>query len=359
MKVIQIKQSELDAGLEKLESACRLIGPVKEKNYHLFKTLESGQKPDLEYINTRLSAKSVLYPQSEVMFEFSLDKNDEQYAILREPEKDRTPRAVIGIRPCDADAYEVCRRNFDTEEYQDPYWLKNYEATTLVGLACSNPCPTCFCTSAGSGPFSDKNLDILLVGNGDGYLARIVTDKGEKLAASAGWDTGAESDAEAAIEKKRGEAESKIKSSVATDNLEKQSLIDLHEAESTIWEPEGFACINCGTCTYACPTCWCFDVQDETYGKSGVRMRNWDSCMYPLFSVHASGHNPRGTKIGRVRQRFMHKLKYYVDKYEKGIQCTGCGRCVRLCPVSIDIRRVCNKMNSYDPETCSCEVTSG
>jgi ferredoxin len=132
-------------------------------------------------------------------------------------------------------------------------------------------------------------------------------------------------------------------------------MLDLYEAP--FWEEVAFSCINCGTCTYVCPTCWCFDIQDETQGKKGVRIRNWDSCMYPIFTLHASGHNPRGTKLDRVRQRFMHKLKYYVDKYENGIQCVGCGRCVQMCPVNIDIRRVCNMMNSYDPESV-CEVTS-
>lgn len=357
MKIIQIDRSELDGGLKQLQSAYRLIGPVKEKGYHLFKILAPGQKPDLDFANTRLSAKSIIYPQSEVLFEFPLDRNDEQYGILQEPEKDAAPRALIGIRPCDADAYAVVRRNFDTPDYKDPYWLRNYEATTLVGLACDNPCPTCFCTSAGSGPFSDTNLDILLVDNQDHYLARLVTEKGEALARAAGWTREAEN-ADEIFENRKTDAESGIKSTISTDNLGNQSLLDLYEAESAIWEPEAFACINCGTCTYVCPTCWCFDIQDETFGKSGVRMRNWDSCMYPLFSLHASGHNPRGTKLGRLRQRFMHKLKYYVDKYESGIQCTGCGRCVRLCPVNIDIRRICNRMNSYDPETCSCEVTS-
>ena len=356
MKVIKIDKSELDAGLEKLEKSFRLIGPVKEKDYYAFKELKPGQKPDLGFSNSRLSAKSIIYPQSEVMFEYSLDRNDEKYAILEEPARSYQPRAIIGIRPCDADAYEIVRRNFDTPEYKDSYWLKNYEATTLVGLACKNPGATCFCTSAHSGPFSEKNLDVMLVENNDHYLGRLLTEKGEKLAESAGWTTTAAADD--TFENLKQEAESKIKSKVSTDNLASQSLIALHEAESAIWETEAVSCINCGTCTHACPTCWCFDVQDETYGKSGVRMRNWDSCMYPLFTVHASGHNPRGTKIGRVRQRFMHKLKYYVDKYEKGIQCTGCGRCVRLCPVNIDIRRICNKMNSFDPETSSCEVAS-
>jgi sulfhydrogenase subunit beta (sulfur reductase) len=357
MKVIKIEKSELDSGLEKLEKSFRLIGPVKEKEYHLFKTLKPGQKPDLSYSNTRLSPRSVIYPQSEILFEYSLDKNDDQYAILKEPEREYQERAIVGIRPCDADAYEIVRRNFDTPEYKDPYWLKNFEATTLVGLACKNPCPTCFCKSAGSGPFSDKNLDMMIVDNDDHFLARILTEKGEKLAQSAGWTTAADNAGET-IDALADKAESKLQSTISTDKLAGQELNALYEAEAAIWESEALSCINCGTCTHACPTCWCFDVQDETYGKSGLRMRNWDSCMYPLFTMHASGHNPRGTKLSRVRQRFMHKLKYYVDKYEAGIQCTGCGRCVRMCPVNIDIRRICNKMNSYNPESCSCAVTS-
>ena len=86
-------------------------------------------------------------------------------------------------------------------------------------------------------------------------------------------------------------------------------------------------------------------------------MKNWDSCMFPIFTVHTTGHNPRDTKTQRVRQRFMHKLKYFVDKYQTGIMCVGCGRCVRQCPVNIDIRRVCELMNSFKPaDTCAVQA---
>ena len=85
-------------------------------------------------------------------------------------------------------------------------------------------------------------------------------------------------------------------------------------------------------------------------------MKNWDSCMFPIFTVHTTGHNPRETKTQRVRQRFMHKLKYFVDKYQTGIMCVGCGRCVRQCPVNIDIRRVCALMNSFKPaDACAAQ----
>ena len=133
------------------------------------------------------------------------------------------------------------------------------------------------------------------------------------------------------------------------DQLRDKVVTELFDAG--FWEEVAFSCINCGTCTFLCPTCWCFDIQDEVYNGQVDRIRNWDTCMSPLFTLEGSGHNPRQNKFQRVRQRFMHKLKYYVDKYESGVQCSGCGRCVRFCPVNIDIRRVAEMMNSFKKQS--------
>jgi ferredoxin len=272
---------------------------------------------------------------------------------MKEVDNSYSPQAVIGIRPCDAKAFLLVRLNFDTPEYKDPYWIRAYESTTLVGLACDSPCSSCFCTTAGCGPYHEEGLDILLVETDNHFLAKVLTEKGEKLIKAAGWDTAAdEAEAGKKIETGKQAAEAKISALVDTDRLKEIDTVELYKAP--FWEDVSFSCINCGTCTFVCPTCWCFDIQDENHGKSGVRMRNWDSCMFPLFTVHGTGHNPRGTQLHRVRQRFMHKLKYYVDKYDVGIQCVGCGRCVRSCPVNIDIRRVCDLMNSYGTEKDSC-----
>ena len=343
MKVVRIDKKNWAKGLENLNGSYRLFGPVKDDNFHSFKEFDKGKLPDLNYFNTHLSPKSIVYPQSEAMFEYCLDERKEDHHVMKEINKDYSPRAVIGIRPCDAAAFLIVKRNFDTPEYKDPYWIKSYEATTFIGLACDNPCSTCFCTTAGRGPFHEEGLDLLLVDAGDHYFAKIITSKGENLLKAAGWDT--EVDACKQIESMKHEAEARITSFIATDKLSDKTTTDLFDAP--FWEELAFACINCGTCTYVCPTCWCFDIQDEINGCSGIRMRNWDSCMYPLFTLHGSGYNPRNTKMQRVRQRFMHKLKYYVDRYDDGIQCVGCGRCIRLCPVNIDIRRVCDMMNGY------------
>jgi ferredoxin len=184
-----------------------------------------------------------------------------------------------------------------------------------------------------------------MVDLGDRFLVSALTEKGDTSLKN--MKSGKEAD-DASLTKASAmakEADKKISSTVPTDQLRGKGVNQLFEAP--FWDRVAFSCINCGTCTYLCPTCWCFDIQDEVYGKEGDRIRNWDACMFPLFTLHGSGHNPREKKVQRVRQRFMHKLKYYVDKYEDGVACVGCGRCVQFCPVNIDIRKVFELMDGY------------
>jgi len=330
--------------LQRLQEAYRIFVPAKDGDFHSFKPLDEVTSPDFDYPNSRLSPKSTVYPQSERMFEYTLDKTDSEVNIMKESTKDYSPQAIVGLRPCDAHAFQIVKRNFDNPDYQDPWWVQHFESTTFVGLGCNTPCSTCFCTEVGGGPFDEEGLDILLFDIGKDYLARVLTEKGEAFLEKGAGGSVADNAALSHAGELVTSASQKIGSSVHTDKLKEKVINDLFDAP--FWEDLAFACLNCGTCTYLCPTCWCFDIQDEVLEKEGDRIRNWDSCMFPLFTLHGSGHNPRDKAFQRVRQRFMHKLKYYVDKYNNGVQCSGCGRCIRYCPVNIDIRKVCNLMNS-------------
>ena len=337
--MISIKKSDLAEAMAKAQESYTLAGPVKDKNGHTFRELQKGEIPDLDYKMTNMSAKTVVFPQSELMFTYGLNKEEEAFF-------DETPRAAVGIRPYDAKALAILKMNFDTDEYKDPYFIKRYENLTLVGLAENNPSKTNFCTSCGTGLFDETYLDILLMDiqedTGDEILGKILTKKGEKFAAAAGFSK-ADAGLKGKIENLKKEAEAKIISRVAFDNIEKAEIIDLYDAP--FWEDLAFSCINCGTCTFTCPTCWCFDIQDETSKDKGVRLRLWDSCMTDIYSLHASGHNPRGEAWQRFRNRFMHKLKYFADKYGQGIMCVGCGRCINSCPANIDIRNIIKILN--------------
>jgi ferredoxin len=323
--------------------AYRIFVPVKEGDFHAFQPLNEETDPDFHFQNTRLSPKSLVFPQSERMFDFSLDNREEEAHVLAETPKDFPPQAVVGLRPCDAHAFELVRVNFDNPEYRDPWWVKRFESTTFVGIGCNEPCSTCFCASVGGGPFSEKGLDVMLCDLGESFLARPVTQKGAAFVDGLDQGKAPEASHSEEADSRAQTAVQKITSRVDTGQLKDKAVTELFEAP--FWEEVAFACINCGTCTFLCPTCWCFDIQDEVQGGAGDRIRNWDACMFPLFTLHGSGHNPREDKIARVRQRFMHKLKYYVDKYHNGVACVGCGRCVQFCPVNIDIRHVCQLMN--------------
>jgi ferredoxin len=349
MKFITIDKKNWTKGIEKSREAYQLFGPVKDKNGCLIKYLENDMLPDMTYPDAVMSAKSVLFPQTEKMLFTSLDESQKDHHIMKRAATDYSPRAVVGIRPYDAKAMELVKLNFDTVDYRDPYWCDAYDATTFIGLGINNPGPFDFSTSADSGPFGEDGLDILLADMDDTYLAKVLTEKGEAFAEACGFYTTAdETESQMLLDILRKEAEKNIVSHIDTTRLKEKTILELYDAP--FWDDIAFSCINCGTCTFVCPTCWCFDIQDETKQNASDRIRNWDTCMSPLFTMHSTGHNPRGTKTQRVRQRFMHKLKYFLDKYDQGIMCVGCGRCVKSCPVNIDIREVCKIMNAYEKQ---------
>jgi heterodisulfide reductase subunit C len=108
---------------------------------------------------------------------------------------------------------------------------------------------------------------------------------------------------------------------------------------SPVWETLYKPCLACGTCTFVCPTCQCYDIKDYDTGHGIKRYRCWDSCMYSDFTMMAHGNN-RTSQLQRFRQRFMHKLVYFPANNDGMYSCVGCGRCVDKCPESLNIVKV-------------------
>ena len=308
----------------------------------------------LHFGNTTLSPKSFLFPQTECLLRFAT-RGPEAGLCQTEP-LGAQKRLLFGVRPCDAAAFALLDRVFAQDDRStDPFWALRRERTLLVGLACNSPDETCFCTAMGGGPHDTAGLDILACDLGDEVLLRPVTDRGRALLAEAAQAaTGVPARGErggAALgqaEARRMGAEavmarSPFVSGLTLEAVSRRSQRTVHALG--IWPKIAETCLNCGVCTFTCPTCHCFDIQDETKGESGRRVRNWDTCMSWLFTAHASGHNPRPTKVERVRQRFMHKFKYMPMNLGGRPGCVGCGRCVRQCPANIDIREVLRAMD--------------
>ena len=149
------------------------------------------------------------------------------------------------------------------------------------------------------------------------------------------------------LEKIHKDSEKKIRRHIK--DIKKISTLLKEMFDSPFWDEESLSCLRCGICTYLCPTCYCFDINDEISSSSpleGKRVRTWDNCQFPDFTMHSSGHNPRPDRASRLRQRILHKFQYFVALYQN-YQCTGCGRCISKCPVGIDIIEVLDKVRDY------------
>ena len=184
--------------------------------------------------------------------------------------------------------------------------------------------------------------DVIAHDLGSELLFEAVSDKGEAFLGEHEKLLTAPSKADdTAKEKTIAGAEGKLQP-VTTDGLA-DKLAGLFDAP--LWEAIGERCVGCGTCTYLCPTCHCFGLYDEKADGNVQRIRTQDACMFPLFTLEASGHNPRSTQGARARQRVMHKFSYTVGNVGETF-CVGCGRCVSHCPVNIDIREILEEVGA-------------
>ena len=84
-----------------------------------------------------------------------------------------------------------------------------------------------------------------------------------------------------------------------------------------------------------CPTCWCFDIQDEGPDKnSGERIRLWDSCMFPLFTLHGGrGHNTPVAKAPAGQAAFFNAQAQHLPGQIRQRSCPAPGRDYVFAPV--------------------------
>jgi len=265
----------------------------------------------------------------EEMFRFQKDK--EGYHIELPP-KNEHKQLIFGIRPCDARAMAILDMTFE-EAYQDPYYLSKRKNAVLVGLGCTNPYESCFCTSMGVSPAESVDVDLMLIDIGDEFLIEEVTERGKEL--TKGLKDATKED-EAKAEQSKKAAYDRVTRKLDTEGIKERLLASFDDED--FWKKTAAKCISCGICTLLCPTCYCFDINDEMVKQEGTRFRSWDSCGFPNYTKMPM-ENPRQEKWRRVRQKVCHKYEFYPMTFGV-IACTGCGRCVRLCPVNWDITQV-------------------
>jgi len=288
------------------------------------------------YRNTVIPAKANLFPPMEEMFSFQKDSKGYRIEL---PAVDEHKQLIFGIRPCDARALAILDMTFK-DAYEDPYYLSKRKNTVLIGLGCTNPYDSCFCTSLGISPGESNDVDLMLTDIGDEFLIEPISEAGKGLIAKTnGLEEATEADEATAREVKEASYH-KVTRKIDTEGIKEKLLSSFDNQD--YWEKVAAKCISCGICTFLCPTCYCFDISDELAGKQGVRCRSWDSCAFPIYTKMPM-ENPREEKWRRVRQKVCHKYEFYPMNFGI-IACTGCGRCIRQCPVNWDITQTLNNL---------------
>lgn len=310
---------------DKINEAVNLFLPVNGA----FSGYENGVEYDAESLNTVRSAKDFFFPQVENLAQFKV--SGKTIEIL-ETEKISGDFAVFGVRACDAKSFEILDNVFLSDPI-DPYYKEKREKAVIITTACNAPEETCFCTAFGIDP-SEPQGDIS-TWISDGFLYwQSNTEKGDALTAKV---KDIFEICEDIISVKENIKSITEKLPFGKLNLNYWKNTDEKEIfNSEKWESVYKGCLGCGTCTFVCPTCQCYDVRDFDGGKSVQKFRCWDSCMYSDFTKMAHG-NPRKSQKERFRQRFMHKLKYFPENNGGVFSCVGCGRCLKSCPQSLNI----------------------
>lgn len=307
----------------------RLTGPTRVKpTLVLYTALTSADDLLLQgFVRPSNSIKECVFPKQEQLYVYRIQGSKIQ---LLDSDSPLPEQVIMAARPCDAAALPILDRVFNWD-FPDEFYNRRRAATTVVTLACNRFDESCFCTSVGLSPVSERGSDVMLFELPEQqYEVRCLTDKGRVLFS----------------EKTQNSEQAAAPTKAPQNKFNPQTVraFVTEHFEDPFWNEHSLTCVGCGTCAFTCPTCHCFDIVDAGPSAGNARFRTWDSCQFPIFTAHASGHNPRSAQSSRQRQRILHKFAVYPEKFGE-ILCTGCGNCTRNCPEGIGVLRVASEID--------------
>lgn len=347
--MFKIAKSKLPELLKAIAAQQELFLPVNNNGQVNFAAWFESCNADIETLKTVKSPKDMFFPQSETLYTVK----KEQHKLSVEPQTLADQNFVaFGMKACDIQGIKVLDKVFLAEPV-DTFYRARREHGTIVALACHEPEESCFCKVFGV-DCAEPDADVVMWNANDTLYWKAVTDKGTALTEAL---SGVLENADAADEKAVETEQENIRAIVEKLPYTNLSLegwngnVSEEKFNSPVWEKLYKPCLACGTCTFVCPTCQCYDIKDYDTGHGIQRYRCWDSCMYSDFTMMAHGNN-RTSQMQRFRQRFMHKLVYFPANNDGMYSCVGCGRCVEKCPSSLNIVKV---IKAFEKEAANHE----
>lgn len=333
----KVLRSDLKQFFDAVSEICSLYLPVDGKNGADYEKW-TGTQVLSNALNTVRSPKNFFFPQTENLVDFKIDGKKIDIVDTRRESEDFV---LFGVRGCDVRSFEVLDRIFLSDPV-DSYYKNRREHGIIMSLACTKPRETCFCGTFGIDVASPGG-DVECFMTDDALYMESKTEKGKSLLEKLS-SVAFETDESAVAEQKKTiktRMEKLPLSSLSADSFGTGKTSEFFDAPE--WASLSESCLGCGTCTFICPTCHCYDIKDFNTGHGVKRFRCWDSCMYSDFTKMSAGQ-PRLTQLERFRQRFMHKLVYYPTNNDGVFSCVGCGRCISSCPIQMNIVKVMKKL---------------
>ena len=329
MKILKMPKENLDLFVSVLPAFGEVYAPVKRGNGFAFDKPSLWSDVQMKYSRTILPPKKFMLPPRDSTFVFDPVHGFQDQSLVASK-----PVVLFGVHPYDIYGLNILDRVFAQSKYPDPYYIARRKSTTIIGVD-FEPDDKHFAGSMNS-DFVDSGFDLFLSDIGDDYLVLVGTSRGDDIVVMSGCLMQTPGEADFAAYKKR----SKDRRASYKTKLELEDLPEIMEMEyhSEAWEDIGNRCLSCGSCSMVCPTCYCFDINDEVElgSRKGQRIRSWDSCLFKTHALVAGGENFREERSSRIKFRYYHKQRGFVAEYGRP-SCIGCGRCVEVCPAEINI----------------------
>lgn len=323
----------------------RIVGPVARDGRYFYEEVTRATDLDLTFNYCVYSPRGVLFPPQETLFVFKRTNG----TFTAEPVIDVRPTALIGVHPCDIHAIRLLDHVFE-QDHRDEHYLSRRAHTMIVGIDCPRPCTEgVFCADMETNS-ADKGFDVMLYPLSDPGAAKPLY--GVIYGTSIGRDWvlyGRRGRIPTATDERAFEQYQRHKAVAFPRMLrmkanELPALLD-RSYDSLLWEATARRCYSCGSCNLSCPTCYCFNILDETdlSGTTGRRERTWDGCHLREFAEVAGGHNFRPKAGSRLRHRIYRKAKWI--RQRTGLPgCVGCARCDRACTAKINSVEIYNQL---------------